>query len=246
MSDNNSVVVIPARLQSTRLPGKVLYPLAGKAMIEWVYSACIQSKANAVYIATHDTPVQQYCIKHSMRYIMTSANPINGSERVAEAVRLLEEWGETYQYVINVQGDEPLINPSHINLLLDRMKHKDYLTSNPMCEMATLYSKIYSIKEREASSVVKVVLDKFQTALYFSRLPISDFKHHGIYAYTWDALNIVVQAAKTENEMRENLEQLRALDNGYRISCIEVDSTLHGVDCYEDIPKVENFLNKRN
>lgn len=231
--NNEVAVLIPARLHSTRLPGKVLFPLKGKAMMEWVYDACQKSKANLVAIVTHDQEVMDYCERRDMNYMGTSEAPRNGSERVAEAATAL---GERFGFVINVQADEPLIQPGHIDLLIDKIVNFDV-------EMATLYSLITNRDDWNSENVVKVaVAEKSKLAMYFSRHRISEYKHHGIYAYHADALQILIKKPQTVYEQRERLEQLRALEHGFRIACIEIDNTLHGVDCYADVPKVEELL----
>ena len=191
MYKDRVAVIIPARLQSTRLPGKVLYPLAGKAMVEWVYQSAVKSRADAVFVATHDDEVIQHCKRNYICVINTSDKPINGTERIAEALEkapALDDFG----YIVNVQGDEPLIDPEHINLLIDKIKQTDYLTSTSLYHMATLYSVIRNSGDMESPNVVKVVMDNAQRALYFSRKSISFYKHHGVYAYARASLETIM------------------------------------------------------
>lgn len=229
-----TIVVIPARLHSTRLPGKVLYPLNGKAMLSWVYEACIKSRADLITVATGDDEVFDYCNSKNMSVIKTVKEHDNGTSRVAEVVNLYN----TFSSVINVQADEPLIKTEHINQLIDIMDTTSY-------DMATLYSDIKLHSEMDSYSVVKVALKQNNEAMYFSRYPISLYKHHGVYAYKKSVLDNLLPLPPTYLEEKEKLEQLRALGYNHTIYCKKIEANLHGVDTYEDVSKVEILLKNK-
>jgi 3-deoxy-manno-octulosonate cytidylyltransferase (CMP-KDO synthetase) len=220
-------VVIPARYESTRLPGKALLPIAGKPMIQWVHERASRSGASAVIIATDDERIAQVARSFGATLAMTSATHASGTDRIAEVARA-EGWPAA-DIVVNVQGDEPLMPPP----LIDQVAA--LLREYPSADMATLAAPISNLEHLLDPNVVKVVTDGSHRALYFSRAPIpwnrdsapsglasqASFagarRHIGIYAYRVSALLRLAALAPTPLEIAERLEQLRALEHAFDI-----------------------------
>jgi 3-deoxy-manno-octulosonate cytidylyltransferase (CMP-KDO synthetase) len=235
------VIVIPARYASTRLAGKPLRDIAGKPLIRRVYEAALESRlADSVIIATDDERIRDTALSFGAEVAMTSPLCRSGTDRVFEAVK---ETGA--EVVVNLQGDEPEIRGDMIDSLFSAME-KDNLP------MATLCTPIKGEQEYADENVVKVVLDHSLFALYFSRAPIPFlrgrgatplYKHIGIYAFSMDFLSLFVSMDKGVLEEAESLEQLRVLENGYRIKVLPVEYDGIGIDTEEDL---EQFLSKLN
>lgn len=233
--------IIPARYAATRLPGKVLKDICGKTMIQRVYEQV--SKANnldQVIVATDDKRVYQEVESFGGRVEMTSKEHSTGTDRLAEVAKDLDS-----EIIVNVQGDEPLLNPAMIDQavqpLLDDIEIK----------MSTLKHKIEDEEELEDHNAVKVVTDKDDFALYFSRslipYPRSEaemtcYKHIGLYVYRRDFLLDYTNLEPTPLEKKESLEQLRALENGYQIKVVETEHQVIGVDTEEDLRKVRKAV----
>lgn len=216
-------VAIPARHGSTRLPGKVLAPIHGKPMLQWVYERACASGARDVLIATDDPAIAAAASAFGATARMTSAAHASGTDRLAE-LAAIERWPET-DIVVNVQGDEPLIPPALIRQVAA------LLESDPRASIATLATPVESLAEFLDPNAVKVVVDAKGRALYFSRAPIpwnrdgapaglasprtfaGARRHVGIYAYRVGALRRLASMAPTVLEKSEKLEQLRALEN---------------------------------
>ena len=235
-----NVVIIPARYGSSRFEGKPLAKIRGKPLIQWVYEAAKTSKvAEEIIIATDDDRIASCALSFGAKALMTSKRCPSGTDRVAEVVKHMKE----AQFIVNVQGDEPLIRGEHIDAVFS------YLRRFPRF-IITLKNKIEDENEYKDPNVVKVVCDKEGCALYFSRSPIPFFrnkkahpyKHIGIYGYHRDTLLKFVSLSPSELEISEGLEQLRALENGIKIKVIETDYKGIGVDTPEDISKVEKLL----
>lgn len=236
------VAVIPARYQSSRFPGKPLAAIAGKTMIQHVYEQVKQvSGVSKVVVATDDERIYNTVMQFYGEAVMTGICSC-GTERVYEAIK-----DYPCDIVVNVQGDEPLIKPEMINELIDSFRYDDV-------DMATLCKEITEPTEINDPNIVKVVRDKNDNALYFSRYPvpynrdgISDvkyFKHIGIYGYKKDFLKRYLQIEKTSLESAESLEQLRVLESGYRIKVKETVYDSIGVDTPEDIQKIEENMRR--
>jgi 3-deoxy-manno-octulosonate cytidylyltransferase (CMP-KDO synthetase) len=217
-------VAIPARHGSTRLPGKMLAPIQGKPMLQWVYERALASGARDVLIATDDEAIAAAATAFGARACMTSAAHASGTDRLAE-LAAIERWPEA-DIVVNVQGDEPLIPPALIRQVAT------LLESDPEAAIATLAAPVESLAEFLDPNAVKVVADPHGRALYFSRAPVpwtrdgapeglssqrvfaGARRHVGIYAYRVGALRRLASLAPTPLEKAEKLEQLRALENG--------------------------------
>ena len=236
------VAVMPAMYQSTRFPGKPLAIIAGKMMIQRVYEQVGQAYGiDKVIVATDDERIYNAVLEFNGNAIMTGECSC-GTERVYAAIK-----DYSCDIVINVQGDEPLIRPEMINELIA-------VFDDDSVKMATLCKEITETEDINNPNIVKVVRDKDNNALYFSRYPIpfnrdkrNDiryFKHIGIYGYKKDFLKKYIQTEKTPLEMAENLEQLRVLESGHKIRVKETIYDSIGVDTQEDILKVEKELMK--
>jgi 3-deoxy-manno-octulosonate cytidylyltransferase (CMP-KDO synthetase) len=234
--------VIPARFSSTRLPGKPLANIAGKPMIQHVYErASSAGKPGAVLVATDHQSVYDTVIAFGGKAMLTSPDHPTGTDRLAEVARNYPDM----DVIINVQGDEPLIAPEIIDRLAEAFE------SEPELAMATLMTPMEE-DEYHTPSAVKVVTDLQGYALYFSRSLIpyprnpqeADrvYKHIGIYAYRRDFLLQYAALAPTPLEKTESLEQLRALEHGYRIKVLKTDFQSIGVDTPEDLEKVNRLF----
>ncbi|MES2910093.1 MAG: 3-deoxy-manno-octulosonate cytidylyltransferase [Pseudomonadota bacterium] len=242
-------VVIPARLASTRLPNKPLADIAGVPMIVRVAHQALKSNACKVVVATDSIEVAERCADFDMHTVMTSADHASGSDRLAEACHVLGL--DDDDLIVNVQGDEPLIDPELINSVAG------LLHTRTDCAMSTAAHPISSLQEYLNPNVVKLVLDARQTALYFSRSPIPagrDFegrewwqagelpkplRHIGIYGYRMEFLKQFPALPQAPMERLESLEQLRALWHGHRIAVhISDKEPGAGVDTPDDLERV--------
>ena len=243
-------VVIPARYQSSRLEGKPLLDIGGIPMVIHVVKQSLKSKANNVVVATDDQKIFDIVEKFGYKAIMTNINHKSGTDRTVEVVNLMG-WSD-HEIVVNVQGDEPLINPSLINQVAEYLHHHKDVFVSTACHSISDYNDFINPNN------VKVVLDKNSQALYFSRAPIpfprdelaqkmigkeGFYKHIGIYAYRAKFLKNYKDIAETELEDIEKLEQLRILYAGYKIGVVaSVDSPMIGVDTPEDLEKVRKLF----
>ncbi len=245
---NKFVVVIPARYASVRLPGKILRPIAGEPMIQHVHRLALQSQADEVWIATDDKRIETAAREFGANVCMTSPDHTSGTERIAEVCEQ-KNWPDDLA-VVNLQGDEPLLPP----VLIDECA---VLLDDPSVGMGTLASAFISEDEFENPNFAKIIVDRDDNALFFSRAPIpysrdSDtdglvvetaLRHHGIYSYRCGTLRQLIAAGPCDMEQCEKLEQLRALWLGItvRVGRASVRPG-QGVDTEEDIAAVEAAL----
>lgn len=239
-----SICVIPARYSSTRLPGKPLKDICGKPMICRVWERASQAKSVAeVIVATDDERILQAVEKNRGRAMMTRADHKTGTDRLAEVAEKFPD----AEVVVNVQGDEPLIEPSLIDELVAEFVEDKNL------QMATVATELFDAEEMRNPNNVKVVLDKNNNALYFSRSLIpyprnigksKVFKHIGIYAYRRNFLLNYAKMEPTPLEQSESLEQLRALENGFKIRVIKSSCRFVGVDTEKDLKLVNEIYRK--
>ena len=249
-------VLIPARLGSSRLPDKPLADIAGAPMVVHVARAAQRSQARQVVVAADDARIVQACEAHGVRALLTRTDHASGSDRLAEVCLLLDLADD--ELVVNVQGDEPLIAPA----MIDACAH--LLAQRPDCAMATVAHAIDDAAEFINPNVVKVVLDREQRALYFSRAPIAwwrdgfadglgpqsalpaqprALRHVGLYAYRCGFLKQFPQLAAAPLEQIECLEQLRVLWHGHRIAVhISAERPGPGVDTLEDLVRVRELM----
>ena len=242
--------IIPARYASTRFPGKPLARISGKSIIRRVYEQCnLSAKLDKTIVATDDERIYQHIIGFGGEAVMTSTKHLNGTSRCFEALQNEEkETGISYDVVINIQGDEPFIEPEQIDKIAS-------VFIDSSVQIGTLAKKINNYEELFNPNVVKLVTDNENKALYFSRHPIpfvrdvdkkdwlehaTFFKHIGIYGYRKDILMEITKLEPGKLELTERLEQLRWIENGYKIT---VDFTEHdsiGIDTPEDLLKLTN------
>jgi len=245
-------VVIPARYESSRLQGKVLLPVAGRPMVEHVWQRAIQSGAEAVVIATDSDVVARAAEAFGAEVCITSKDCQSGTDRVAEACDRLG-WSDALP-VVNVQGDAPMIPPASIAAVAALLNEHSHAA------IATLCTGIESVADYTDPNVVKVIFDQTGRALYFSRSPIPaaghgtvmaaaaklSYRHIGLYAYRYAALQTLTKEQSCDLEGCERLEQLRALWLGMEIR-IAIDDQGHGpdVDTAADLARVTAMLNKQ-
>ncbi len=247
--------IIPARYQSTRLPGKVLLDIAGKPMIQHVYERCRQAQLlDEVVIATDDTQVRDAAESFGADVEMTRADHASGTDRLAEVAARRD-----CDVIVNVQGDEPMIEPAAIDAAVAPF------LDDPVLSFGTIATEITTIKEHNEWTTVKVVVDAQGYALYFSRAPIPYFridgdtaqpelprqhpksglaplKHIGLYVYRRETLLWFAGLAPSALELTEGLEQLRALEAGCPIRVVQVDYSPIGVDTEEDLERVREIM----
>jgi len=233
--------VIPARYGSSRFEGKPLELIHGKTMIEWVYKRTLLSDLDKVVVATDDERIEKVVKDFGGEVIMTAKTHETGTDRIAEVAEKYPD----FDVIINVQGDEPLIESSMINSLMEPFIKEPYL------KMATLKYKLNNMEDVDNTNIVKVVTDKNDYALYFSRSPIpfprslnkdNYYKHIGVYGYKRDFVLEFSKMPQTNLEKSESLEQLRVLENGDRIKVIETKHKVLGVDTPEDLVKVIQYV----
>jgi 3-deoxy-manno-octulosonate cytidylyltransferase (CMP-KDO synthetase) len=236
-SDLSFAIVIPARYQSSRFPGKPLVDILGKPMIQRVWEQCCQAvPENLVYVATDDDKIEKVCENFGAQVIMTSSSCLTGTDRLAEANKSLN-----CDFIVNVQGDEPLINPSDIQSVINAYILKPEQIVNAMCE-------IKDESEFRSFTVPKVVVTKSGILMYMSRSPIpisknneykKAFKQVCIYAFSKSHLSMFSsQSQKTTNEAIEDIEILRFLENDIPVKMIEVSQSSIAVDVPDDLKKV--------
>ncbi len=246
----NILGIIPARYASTRFPGKPLAIINGKPMIQRVYEQCMKAGSiDEVVVATDDKRIEKAVAGFNGNVVTTASTHKSGTERCNEVVNKYKTQGKSFDVVINIQGDEPYIEPSQIDLVASCF-------SDNKVEIGTLIKKIENPEELFDPNVVKVITGNDGTAIYFSRQAIpfirgiekgewlshyNFFKHIGIYAYRTEVLIAIAGLAPTPLEKAESLEQLRWLENNYKIKTVESSFESLSVDTPDDIRKI-NFI----
>ncbi|MBK9017489.1 MAG: 3-deoxy-manno-octulosonate cytidylyltransferase [Saprospiraceae bacterium] len=251
----NSLGIIPARFASTRFPGKPLVEIGGKTMVRRVYEQACQSSLSAVVVATDDQRIFDHVAAFGGKVVMTSDQHPSGTDRCAE-VAAMPQYAE-FQWIVNVQGDEPFIQPGQIDLALDFLT-KNANPTGTGCAIATLAKKIDPASNLDLTdpNMVKVVFDIHQRALYFSRWPLpfhrnlpkekwlvegAFYKHIGLYAFRREVLLEVAALPPSRLELAESLEQLRWLENGYPIGVALTEFESISIDSPEDLRKVMSY-----
>lgn len=247
LTPQNPIIIIPSRLASTRLPNKPLADIHGEPMIVHVWRRATESKIGPVVVACDDESIADVIRRAGGRAILTAPHHPSGSDRIWEALLKVQNH-ETFDAVINVQGDEPTLDPHFIKNAFDLLKE-------PAVDIATLASIIRDDTKKNASQVAKPALElepgkTHGRALYFSRLPIPSgegpcYHHIGLYAYKRQALERFVKSPPSFLEKRERLEQLRALTLGMRIEVGIVEGVPHGVDTPEDLEMVRRMMGEK-
>ncbi|MFN8293969.1 MAG: 3-deoxy-manno-octulosonate cytidylyltransferase [Chitinophagales bacterium] len=238
-----TIGIIPSRYQSSRLPGKPLALIAGKPMIQRVYEQCLQSNLDEVLVATDDERIFNTVQQFGGKVVLTQPQHKNGTERIAEAAL-----HSNADVVVNIQGDEPFIHPEQINTVLQSF-------TNDTTPIATLAKFSADKILFETDSIVKVVFNKQHHALLFSRSAIpfhrgnevfGFYKHIGIYGFKRTTLLELVQLPASPLEIKESLEQLRWLENGYTIKVALTTEESIAVDTPEDLLKAEQYAAKHH
>jgi len=244
MALSKVVGIIPARWGSTRFPGKALHGIAGKPLIRHVWDRCVEADCfDQIVIATDDMRIAEVAFNFGAEVALTAADHPSGTDRVAEVAEKLKK----ATIILNIQGDEPLVDP----LLLQRLAKK--LTDNRNLPIVTAAAPI-SLEDALSEHNVKVVMDRLGNALYFSRSPIpfhrgtnevKTYKHLGIYGFRRKALLTFVRMPPGALEQAEQLEQLRALENGLKIRVVVSETNSIGVDTPDDATEVERLILSR-
>jgi len=244
MPSLNPIVVIPARMGSTRLPGKPLADICGQPMIVHVWQRCVDARVGPVIVACSEDEVYRAVMKAGGVAVMTDPALPSGSDRVWAALQEYDP-NEEHQIVVNVQGDLPTLQPSLIRAALGPLQ-------NPRVDIGTLVARIEDEAEADNPNVVKAVTafqpdQRIAPALYFSRARVpaghgARWHHIGLYAYRRMALKRFVSLAPSTLEVQESLEQLRALEDGMRIDCTRVDTVPLGVDGPDDLETARRLL----
>lgn len=240
-----TAIIIPARYGSSRLEGKPLIEVSGKPIIQWVYEKAQQAKlADMIIVATDDERIFNAVKAFGGIVEMTSASHNCGSDRIREVIDRHPE----ISYIVNLQGDEPLIKPESIDAIIKNIKE------DANADISTLIRVIDEENEINNPNLVKCVIDKRGYALYFSRSKIpferkagiaTFYGHLGIYGYKREALIKMTEAAQTPLEKTESLEQLRALENGMKIKTTVVDFVPVGIDTLEDLSKFKKIISEK-
>lgn len=243
----NIIGIIPSRYNSTRFPGKPLVDIGGKSMIQRVYKQAQKVRSfSKIIVATDDVRIEEHVKSFGGDVIMTSTEHQSGTDRCGEVVRKLKE---NYDIVVNIQGDEPFIQPEQLEKLIATFDDVN-------TQIATLAIKLKNSEDIFSPNIVKVVFSVLGNALYFSRNPIpfnrnaerekwvnttSYYKHLGIYAFRSDILRKINTLQQSTLEKAESLEQLRWLENDFKIKLVETDIDTIGVDTPEDLLKLSLF-----
>ncbi|MCS7029679.1 MAG: 3-deoxy-manno-octulosonate cytidylyltransferase [Bacteroidia bacterium] len=242
MASNLVLGVIPARYGSTRFEGKPLIDIAGKTMIQRVYEQVQKANLDKIIVATDDTRIYKHVQNWQGNVIMTDKKHPSGTDRCAEVAALYPE----YNFILNIQGDEPLIHPDTINSLIHTL-------NNPDCHIATAYTDFKDMESLLSSNTAKVVMDVRGKVLYFSRsvipyirnLPQNEWlkqypykKHVGIYGFRRNILLEIAQISPSSLEQAESLEQLRWLEQGYQMYAFYTPHDAIGVDTPADVDKI--------
>ncbi|MDA0193776.1 MAG: 3-deoxy-manno-octulosonate cytidylyltransferase [Bacteroidetes bacterium] len=238
--------IIPSRFGSTRFPGKPLIDIEGKSMIQRVYQQAIQSSClSNLIVATDDNRIFNHVVDFGGHVIMTSSKHQNGTERCGEVISTIVD---EYDFVVNIQGDEPFISPDQIDLLCTNLDQD--------IEVATLVKQEFDKNMFTNPNCIKAVFDNLDFAIYFSRsgIPYSQnrsendgfFKHIGIYAYRFDILKTIAHLPPGVLELAESLEQLRWLENGFKIKILETFIQSQSIDTPNDLEKLIKNINLIN
>ncbi|MCX7862014.1 MAG: 3-deoxy-manno-octulosonate cytidylyltransferase [Bacteroidales bacterium] len=244
------VAIIPARYASSRFPGKPLVNIAGKSMIQRVYEQT-SLVFDRVYVATDDERIYTHLCNLSYNVVLTANSHQSGTDRIAEAIDIItKNEHQSFEIVVNVQGDEPFIQPEQLKKVVQPFYNSE-------TQISTLIKKITTEEELFDINKPKVVVDNFGKAIYFSRHPIpflrnsekkfwhlqhNYYKHIGLYAYKTEILKQITALSPSKLELAESLEQLRWIQNGYMITVVETDIETISIDTPDDLSKI-NELN---
>lgn len=244
--------IIPARYASTRLPGKPLIPILGKTLLQRTYESALAAvQLDQLIVATDDSRIFSHVKEFGGLPVMTSPECPTGTDRLADVLKNHPEYAQA-DIIVNIQGDEPCIDPESINKVVE------ILRKDPSAVMSTVATPLTSKEDALCSSIVKCVIDQQQNALYFSRtlIPANKklefnpstryYRHLGLYAYRPEFILTYQKLPATPLQLAEDLEQLKVLEYGYRLKVALVDHISPGVDTPEDLKKVEQWICKQN
>ncbi len=243
---SNTIIIIPSRLAATRLPQKPLIKINNKTLIMHVYEKAVKSQIGKVYVATCDEEIASEVSKNGGKFIMTDINHTTGTDRVFEASQKLNL--KDIDFIMNIQGDEPMINPLDI-------KNLNKLSKEKSSNISTLAYNIEKNEDYDNENIVKVITknkisdNSTSEALNFHRV-IKEvsydniYQHFGIYLFKYSALKKFVNLKKSKNEIKERLEQLRAIDNNMKIEVLLANYFSSGIDTKKDLEEYINLLNK--
>lgn len=237
------IVIIPARYNSTRFPGKPLIDINGKSMLERVYEKCLKVvESSKIFVATDDNRINKHCNDKGIQCLMTSKNCLTGTDRIGEVAKLID-----VDYYINVQGDEPIFNPSDIKILINQLKN-----NNNKYDIFCGYCPIDNSERFFSKDVPKVIFNKNQELIYMSRSPIPGnkngvfnfgFRQVCAYAFSKKSLTSFYMAKeKTPLEEQEDIELLRFLELGYKVKMLKMSNVSIPVDREEDLKRVLDRL----
>ena len=243
---SNSIIIIPSRLAATRLPQKPLIKINNKTLIMHVYEKAVQSQIGEVYVATCDEEIALEVRKNGGKFIMTDINHTTGTDRVFEASQKLNL--KDIDFIMNIQGDEPMINPLDI-------KNLNKLSKEKSLNISTLAYNIEKNEDYDNENIVKVITknkisnNSISEALNFHRAIKEEsydnvYQHFGIYLFKYSVLKKFVNLKKSKNEIKERLEQLRAIDNNMKIDVLLANYFSSGIDTKKDLEEYINLLNK--
>jgi len=236
---DDTVILIPVRLQATRFPNKPFAKIGNLPMLHYVYNSAAKFFSN-VYLAICDQTVEEYCAEHNIQYIMTDSGHVSGSDRIGEAIEILENQKD-FKYIINLQGDMPFIKEEYIKALREKLF---------IYEMSTLACPFKDLEEASNESKVKVEIEEGEETIAndFYRVIKSKkkinkniFHHIGVYGYQKDILKKFISLPPTKREQEEKLEQLRIIDKA-KISVVHIEKEILGVDTKEDLDRVNQQI----
>jgi len=247
--------IIPSRYQSSRFPGKALADVSGKSMIQRVYEQASKAASlSKVVVATDDERIEQHVKDFGGEVVMTSASHKCGTDRCYEAVEKLN--ADDWDVVINIQGDEPFIHPGQIDEVAGRFSRRNTSVQSDEVGIATLIKQINTTEELLNPNLPKVIINKNKEAIYFSRTPLpfikskdqsewlksqDYYKHIGIYGYKLNVLQQIARLEQSPLEIAESLEQLRWIENGFKIRTAITDYESKGIDTPEDLSSGQNI-----
>ena len=236
---DDTVILIPVRLQATRFPNKPFAKIGNLPMLHYVYNSAAKFFSN-VYLAICDQTVEEYCVEHNIQYIMTDSGHVSGSDRIGEAIEILENQKD-FKFIINLQGDMPFIKEEYIKALREKLF---------TYEMSTLACPFKNLEEASNNSKVKVEIKEGEETIAndFYRVIKSNkkinkniFHHIGVYGYQKDFLKKFISLPLTKREKEEKLEQLRIIDR-VKISVVHIEKEILGVDTKEDLDTVNQQI----
>ena len=244
MQISKTIILIPSRLKSRRLPNKPLLKIKGISMINHVYHKAVKASLGEVFVATGDKKIYQEVIKNGGNCILTKKKHKTGTDRIYEALNKIKS--KKYKYIINLQGDEPMIDINDLRNLNSKITSKN-LDMGTLASKISLKKKIYNkniVKVQTEKNLLKNKISKANAFFRNSTKSKNIYHHIGVYIYKRQVLKKFVLLKQTQKEKKNNLEQLRAIENNIKIHVVLAKSTPIGVDTYQDYKKIKNLFKK--